>query len=788
MGGEKRLLGIVLDLDASGTIRGARLAEDSLARVKGAANSAGDASIKNSMNVANAAKRTFANVAAVGVPMMMAGRKGVEFFKSTVTSAGDLENALGQVKLVMGLVGKAADNKKLLGEFEQIRKKIIQIGRDTEFSTSQAASGFYMLKSAGLKTQQAMQMIDQTMAFVSASRGQIDLAEGTKITGLVMNKFGMNVKDAKLALDSLVMLTATTDVQFRDMQQMLMSLGAAASKLAKTDFQQMMALAGGLKTMGLSAAQATNYIQGFSSTLDQTLRVAEGMSKRGYAKRKAMRLLGLSKSDFVDATGNYKGILDIITMLQGKLSRFQPYMRGVLLQMLFGNKTATVMVELAAKFQKQQGKTLKTFAEELKTAGGMAIAGQKDYLKSWKGILQVWKGSVDLFKSSIGKVFLPTLKPLLEWLTKLINSFVAWGKQNPILFKTIVSIVLALVLFAKIAGTLMTSISALALIVLGFGGASATATPGVLGLSAAMSTLWAAMAPMLILIAQILAVIVLLVAAFAAGYYLAKNWSKIWKWMKDVFWKAVNSIVAGVKWLWAKIANTFDRIYTYVTSIPSRIMSGLETGFDNIVSFFGGLGSRIWNAISNGLSNMWTNLKSWVSSLWKSMYDAGAGIMREIGRGIAAMAYWPIEKAMWVAKKIKGLWPFSPAEEGPLVDIHKGGQGLLKQISYGLDLQKGPFLSSIARIAEDVRNAFGFGPTTEAPVGETTGGMLSDLVPTGPFMGSAPASRGDVYVTIPTMNFYATRMSSTEAEEFSNVILRKVAQKIKEAKERGFKR
>jgi hypothetical protein len=303
-----------------------------------------------------------------------------------------------------------------------------------------------------------------------------------------------------------------------------------------------------------------------------------------------------------------------------------------------------------------------------------------------------------------------------------------------------------------------------------------------------MKTLWVSMAPVLIILAKILIVLAILAAAFIAGYYLAKNWGKIWKWMKDVFWKAVNGIVAGVKWLWAKIANTFDRIYTYVISIPSRIMTELEAGFDNIVSFFGGLGSRIWNAISNGLSNMWTNLKSWVSSLWKSMYDAGAGIMREIGRGIAAMAYWPIEKAMWVAKKIKSLWPFSPAEEGPLVDIHKGGQGLLKQISYGLDLQKGPFLSSIASIAEDVRSAFGFGPTTETPIGETTGGILSDLVPTGPFIGGTPASRGDVYVTIPTMNFYATRMSSTEAEEFSNVILRKVAQKIKEAKERGFKR
>ncbi len=82
-----------------------------------------------------------------------------------------------------------------------------------------------------------------------------------------------------------------------------------------------------------------------------------------------------------------------------------------------------------------------------------------------------------------------------------------------------------------------------------------------------------------------------------------------------------------------------------------------------ITEFFG----KIWTGIKFAMGEAWNALKT----VARNFYNAGANIVKMIGKGIWDFITFPVRAIKAVATKIRAYLPFSPAKEGPLKTLHK---------------------------------------------------------------------------------------------------------------------
>lgn len=144
--------------------------------------------------------------------------------------------------------------------------------------------------------------------------------------------------------------------------------------------------------------------------------------------------------------------------------------------------------------------------------------------------------------------------------------------------------------------------------------------------------------------------IILIVAAIAAAAFLIY---KYWAPIKEFFIKLWNGILNN-KYVQMALA-----VFMPIIGIPIIIIKH----WDRIKSFF----SDLWDAVKR-IFMVWVN---WTFGLPVKMFKVGVAFIENIWKGIKTKATWLWEKVKGVAQKIRNLWPFSPAKEGPLRDIHK---------------------------------------------------------------------------------------------------------------------
>ena len=67
------------------------------------------------------------------------------------------------------------------------------------------------------------------------------------------------------------------------------------------------------------------------------------------------------------------------------------------------------------------------------------------------------------------------------------------------------------------------------------------------------------------------------------------------------------------------------------------------------------------------------DLRNWIrdETLLGQLFQGGANLVSSIWKGMKSVAKKPVELTASITKKIRDYWPFSPAKEGALKDIHK---------------------------------------------------------------------------------------------------------------------
>ncbi len=405
-----------------------------------------------------------------GLGLMTAGVKVAATPLSFVQTAADFEASMVKMQSVTGFTGKA---------FEDLKKKAIKLGVETQFAPEEAVEAMKALGTAGLNAQQVLDSIDATVAFAGASQGALTMDNAAVTLSATLNAFQIPANKASDVVNKLTRITQISSIQFQDLEGIIASSGSVA-KSTNQSFETFLATIGLIKSQGGTARDASNK---FRIAMMQ-LQGATTPVKKGLAA------IGLEMTDLRDAkTGNFKELPDIFDQISRNVDKAsknfsnlkdkQEQFKGETLTRIFGkqgiqafNKVLGSTIELTKKdldllkehnpalrarvetFRDQNGAiknvlkgtdALRFKTLDLETQTATAEKANQSYLKTYEGLIKLLQGSWQTIKLTLGTPLLAAAKNGLGFvLNNILNPFLKWMQDAPGRAKGVVNMFFAI--------------------------------------------------------------------------------------------------------------------------------------------------------------------------------------------------------------------------------------------------------------------------------------------------------------------------------------------------------
>lgn len=350
------------------------------------------------------------NLATMGASLAAAGASMALPFGAAVKAAGDFENEMNKVRAVADF---SPDTTVAQQEFQALTDKARELGTTTSYSASEAAQGIAEFAKAGYNTGQVLAAIRPALnlAFVEA-RNFGQTAED--LVG-ILTAFGLGADDMTRATDVLAQTSNATTTSMAGLTEG-MKYAAPIAKALGLDIEQTAAMLGTLAQNGFKGEMGGAGLR----------RVLEDLVKPTTEARAAMDSLGVSVVKTADGT------IDVVATFE----KFkQANMNAAQASAIFG--TQGMGMALALKDNTQYMKDLEQKNRDatgsLQKMTDIMNAGLVPSLKMLKNNI------VDLSIQFAGP-FLAPIKTIVDWFSRLIQSFVKFGQEYPNLSKVMVGI------------------------------------------------------------------------------------------------------------------------------------------------------------------------------------------------------------------------------------------------------------------------------------------------------------------------------------------------------------
>jgi TP901 family phage tail tape measure protein len=449
-------------------------------------------------------------------------------FALAVNSAADFEKQISGIAAVSGATGP---------ELESLRKKALQLGKDTAFSASEAAQAMEELVKAGLPLEDVLNgAADAAVALAAA--GGVDMPEAAAQISNAMNQFGIAAKDAGAVADLIAGAANASAIDVGEFGQALKQAGAVAN-LAGVDFKDTATAIALMGQAGIAGSDAGTSLKTFFNNLQPTTEKQIAL----------FRELGLMTKDgsnaFYDQAGNLKSLSEVSGILNTSLKNMTAQQKQAALETLFGSDAIRAAAILsnqgAAGFDKMAAAMGKVSAEDV-------AATRMDNLN---GKIEQLKGSLETAAIVIGSVLIPALTKIVDFVTTLINKFLELSPTTQKIILAVVGITAAIVTLLGIVATIVGAIGLFA---------SAIAP-----LAAALGIGVAALTGIIAVIPIVIAAIVLL------GIIIYKNWDRI----KAFTIKVFNAIKGFLVRVWQSIAGFFVSAFNKIKSIFTTVFKAI---------------------------------------------------------------------------------------------------------------------------------------------------------------------------------------------------------------------
>lgn len=531
-----------------------------------------------------------------------------------IGAALGFEKSLSNVQSVTGATA---------GEMENLSDKALQIGKDTAFSSAEAADAMFELAKAGISTTDILDgAADSTIALAAA--GEIDLANAATIMSAAMNSFNIEASDSGRVADLLAGTANSTATDVTSLGEALKNVGPIASATGVSIEDTTTAL-GLLAQQGISGGRA-------GTALAATLRQLNPQSETA---RKGLEALGLITEDgtnkFFDANGEMKSLAEVSQLLQDSTSDLTAEQKQLALTTIFGQEGFAGANALAAA-----GATEFTaLGEAIGSVSAADVAATK--LDNLSGQLTILKGSIETAAIIFGQALLPALTNIVQSLTGVVNAFanLGPGTQQAILAVLAITagLLIAFAVFVKVALAIKSAIVVVNALAIGVRALNLAFLANPIGL-----------------------IIIAVLALVAAIIYLYQNNEQFrafvltaWAAIQAAF-SAVVSYVVGtlVPMFQVAFANILTAVQTFLswvtgTAVPflQAAWASVMAGVAAVVAFFVSAWAGIQNvvqvvfaAIVNIIStyiNMWVTIIKTVlgalSSFWSAFWGTFGGVI-----------------------------------------------------------------------------------------------------------------------------------------------------------------
>ena len=503
-------------------------------------------------------------------------------------------------------------------EYEALKKKAMEVGKTTIFTSEEAAAGMEKFALAGFKPKEIISAIPPIFDLATAS-GE-DFIMISDMISDNMTAFKIGIDDVGHASDILANTMSRSNTNIQMLGEAFKYVSSSASNL-NIDLSTTSAAIGLMGDQAIKSGQAGRDLkQAFSKIADA------GVQKK-------LQKLGVNVKD---AKGEFIGLVDFVRQLE-KVTKMSGIDKQAFLKDLFGDQGSLAMNKLLTATKEVNGvmyegaDALAEFAKENENATGKAKEMAQTILDSDSGKWALVQSAISDVKLKIGKAIFSSggtqlMDTVMSWLNELSNvldgnlneseankfwqSFIENGKMA---LNSIKNIGIVLWNVFKVLNTI--GIDNILVFVTVF-----TATSKVLKFAGAVkevfTTVKAAGGIMSALKAGITALggpISLVIAAVALlGFIIYKNWDKI-----KVFFKAVWETVKGIGTI---ISGIFKAVVDGVVNLFKGLWNKLKTYFNNFgflllgpIGIFIKLGQLIsqnWDLIKEKLSSVWDYIKS----------------------------------------------------------------------------------------------------------------------------------------------------------------------------------
>ena len=456
-------------------------------------------------------------------------------------------------------------------------------------------------------------------------------------------------------------------------------------------------MAQAIQTLGASATTAQVPLEEQLSVLGM-LQATMGGSEAGTKYKAFLRsaakggeALGLS---FLDANNQLLSMPEILDILRGKFGVTLDAAEKLELQKAFGDTEAVALIDLMYSKVGDLESNILSLYDAMGQGTGvtqkMASAIQETEPERYERLRQ----QIHNVTESIGNSLLPTINDAMAKGSEVLTKAGTWIENNQELVRAIMLVVLTLGGFLAVAGTVITVVSGVGLIITrtisGFKLLKAGFLLAKGALTPLIASVWSFTAALL---ANPVTWIVIGIVALIAALVLLYNKCE---WFRD----GVNAVLGFLKEKLLAIPGAVVQLFqSIVTGITTKITAARE-------------------AVSNGIKGV----KEIITGAVSWFFESGKKIVTTFANGIKSAFTGAVDTVKGGLQKIRNLLPFSDAKEGPLSTLTLSGQRTMTTYAHGLKLAQDAPAEAAEQGLKLTRARLEREPVRKIPLGTTGSG------------------------------------------------------------------
>lgn len=573
-----------------------------------------DSSVKGMESSANKSLSSMgANLAKVGTAMSIGVTTPlVAIGKKAWDIASEFEASMSKVGAITGATGN---------EFDALRGKAVQLGKDTVFSSTEVAAAMVEMGKAGWNSTQIISGMEGVLDAASASGEHLSTVSTIVADAITM--FGMSAADSTRVADVMVEAANAGTISISDLGESLKYIGPSAAA-AGFSFEDVNTALLAMSKSGIKASQAGTSLRSLFVNL----------VKPTDAMKKAMNELGI---EITNQDGSFKSLDDIIGQLRSSMSGMTDEQKAYYSSILAGKTGLSGLMSLLNMSQEEYDE----LAASIDNCGGVADETAAIMQDNLKNDVEQLMGSLESLAITVMKNLEPALRQLVQWLEKVVDWFTGLDPGIQTAIVGFLALVAALGPFLIILGGVLSGAQQVnnALGVLSKAFQALTNIPSLLGgvSKAAGAAFSAITSPAAIVVAAI----ALIAGAFIYLWNTSEDFrNKITEIASGIV-DAFNEFTSGISERLEEAGITFESITDTIIQVwdgfcqllaPmfegafSQIATILETVFgvitgllDVFIGLFEGDWDQFWTGLGEIVSAIWGGITGTLENIWNTI-------------------------------------------------------------------------------------------------------------------------------------------------------------------------